>query len=114
MNLLFQNPGESTNKRKAGSNIEHFFAFFSICLNKNCLEIGRQVFDEQNKKPIDLILVKNNKRVVIPIHEGRDVPKGTLLNIIKQAGLTKIDVAAAIIVKEGKILITVNRLPMEI
>jgi len=25
----------------------------------------------------------------MPIHEGRDVPKGTLHNIIKQSGLTK-------------------------
>lgn len=46
-------------------------------------------FQAKRKKGSHLILAKNNKRIVIPIHEGRDVPKGTLLNIIKQAGLTK-------------------------
>lgn len=46
-------------------------------------------FQPKRKKGSHLILTKNNKRVVIPIHEGRDVPKGTLLNIIKQSGLTK-------------------------
>jgi len=46
-------------------------------------------FQPKRKKGSHLILAKNEKRVVIPIHEGRDIPKGTLLNIIKQAGLTK-------------------------
>ena len=46
-------------------------------------------FQPRRKKGSHLILAKNNKRIVIPIHEGRDIPKGTLLNIIKQAGLTK-------------------------
>jgi len=46
-------------------------------------------FQRRRKKGSHLILAKNNKRIVIPIHEGRDIPKGTLLNIIKQAGLTK-------------------------
>lgn len=46
-------------------------------------------FQPKRKRGSHLILTKNEKRVVIPIHEGRDVPKGTLLNIIKQAGLNK-------------------------
>jgi len=46
-------------------------------------------FYPKRKRGSHLILAKNNKRVVIPIHEGRDVPKGTFLNIIKQAGLSK-------------------------
>lgn len=50
------------------------------------LKIG---FQPKRKKGSHLILTKNNKMVVVPIHEGRDVPKGTLLNIIKQASLTK-------------------------
>lgn len=50
------------------------------------LKIG---FQPKRKKGSHLILTKGNKNVVVPIHEGRDVPKGTLFNIIKQAGLTK-------------------------
>ena len=46
-------------------------------------------FLPKRKKGSHLILAKNNKRVTLPIHEGRDVPRGTFLNIIKQAGLTK-------------------------
>jgi len=46
-------------------------------------------FHPKRKKGSHLILAKNNKRIVIPIHEGRDIPKGTLLNIIRQAGLSK-------------------------
>lgn len=46
-------------------------------------------FQPKRKKGSHLILTKNNKRVTLPIHEGRDVPRGTFLNIIKQAGLTK-------------------------
>ncbi len=49
----------------------------------------RHGFHPIRKKGSHLILAKNNKRVVVPIHEGRDVPKGTLFNIIKQAGLNK-------------------------
>lgn len=48
-------------------------------------------FQPRRKNGSHLILTKNKKRVVIPIHEGRDVPRGTLLNIIKQAGLAKKD-----------------------
>jgi len=36
-----------------------------------------------------LILSKNAKLVVIPIHKGRDIPKGTLLSILKEADITK-------------------------
>ena len=46
-------------------------------------------FRPKRKKGSHLILTKNHKRIVMPIHEGRDMPTGTLLNIIKQAGLTK-------------------------
>jgi len=28
-------------------------------------------------------------RVTVPIHSGRTIPKGTLLNILRQAGITK-------------------------
>ena len=50
------------------------------------LQIG---FQAKRKKGSHLILAKGAKRVIIPIHEGRDLPKGTLRNIIKQSGLTK-------------------------
>lgn len=46
-------------------------------------------FQPKRKKGSHLILIKDNKRITLPIHKGRDIPKGTLLNIIKQAGLTK-------------------------
>lgn len=46
-------------------------------------------FQAKRKQGSHLILAKNDKRVVIPIHEGRNISKGTLLNIIKQAGLDK-------------------------
>ena len=48
-------------------------------------------FVPKRKKGSHLILVKDERRVVVPIHEGRDVPPGTLLSIIKQAGLSKKD-----------------------
>lgn len=46
-------------------------------------------FEPKRKKGSHLILAKGIRRVVIPIHAGRDVPKGTLLNILKQSGVTK-------------------------
>lgn len=46
-------------------------------------------FSSKRKKGSHLILEKGKRRVTVPIHEGRDVPKGTLNSIIKQAGLSK-------------------------
>lgn len=46
-------------------------------------------FQPKRKKGSHLILAMGGRRVVVPIHAGRDVPKGTLLNILKQAGVTK-------------------------
>lgn len=46
-------------------------------------------FSSKRKKGSHLILEKNKHLVVVPIHEGRDVPKGTLRNILKQAGISK-------------------------
>jgi predicted RNA binding protein YcfA (HicA-like mRNA interferase family) len=31
----------------------------------------------------------NNKTVIVPLHKGRDLKKGTFLAIIKQAGIYK-------------------------
>lgn len=33
------------------------------------------------------ILIKANKTVVVPVHGKKDIPKGTLNNILKEAGL---------------------------
>lgn len=46
-------------------------------------------FRPDRKRGSHLILERNKKIVVVPIHEGRDIPKGTLLSILKQAGITK-------------------------
>ena len=48
-------------------------------------------FQPKRKKGSHLIFGKGEKLVVLPIHKGRDLPKGTLNNIIKQAGLNKRD-----------------------
>ncbi len=48
-------------------------------------------FQPKRKKGSHLILIKGSKLVVVPIHEGRDIPKGTLNNILKQAGITRKD-----------------------
>jgi len=32
-----------------------------------------------------------NKAVIVPVHGGRDMKKGTFLTVIKQAGLDKND-----------------------
>lgn len=46
-------------------------------------------FQPKRKRGSHLILAKGNRLVVVPIHAGRDLPKGTLHNILKQAGVTK-------------------------
>ncbi|MBI2100734.1 MAG: type II toxin-antitoxin system HicA family toxin [Candidatus Vogelbacteria bacterium] len=46
-------------------------------------------FFPKRKKGSHLVLVKDRQRVVVPIHDGRDVPPGTLHNIIKQTGITR-------------------------
>lgn len=33
------------------------------------------------------ILIKDNNTVVVPVHSNRDLPKGTMDAILKQAGL---------------------------
>ncbi len=33
------------------------------------------------------ILIKGNETVVVPVHSNKDIPKGTLDNILKKAGL---------------------------
>jgi predicted RNA binding protein YcfA (HicA-like mRNA interferase family) len=33
----------------------------------------------------------NNKTVIVPLHRGKDLKKGTFLAIIKQAGIDKND-----------------------
>ena len=33
------------------------------------------------------ILIKGNETVVVPVHGNKDIPKGTLENILKKAGL---------------------------
>jgi len=33
------------------------------------------------------ILIKGNETVVVPVHRNKDIPKGTLENILKKAGL---------------------------
>ena len=35
-----------------------------------------------------LVNIDRSKRVTVPVH-GRDLPKGTLLEILKQAGLSR-------------------------
>lgn len=32
---------------------------------------------------------ETKRRVVVPVHSGRDIAKGTLLEILKEAGLTR-------------------------
>jgi len=32
------------------------------------------------------------RRVVVPVHPGREIPKGTLMEILKQAGITREDI----------------------
>ncbi len=46
-------------------------------------------FEPKRKKGSHLILSKNSKLVVVPVHKGRDIPKGTILSILKQAGIAK-------------------------
>lgn len=31
----------------------------------------------------------SGRRVVVPVHPGREIPKGTLIEILKQAGITR-------------------------
>lgn len=35
------------------------------------------------------LMHKNGKRVIVPVHGGKDIPTGTLLAILKDAGLDK-------------------------
>jgi len=48
-------------------------------------------FEVKRKKGSHVILGKDKRLVVVPVHKGRDIPKGTLYNIMKQAGLSKTD-----------------------
>lgn len=47
-------------------------------------------FFEQRQKGSHLHLKRtaDNKRITIPIHKGRDIPKGTLTAILKDAGIS--------------------------
>jgi len=33
------------------------------------------------------IFIKGNETIVVPVHRNKDIPKGTLENILKKAGL---------------------------
>ncbi|MBI2010208.1 MAG: type II toxin-antitoxin system HicA family toxin [Candidatus Chisholmbacteria bacterium] len=47
-------------------------------------------FRERNQTGSHLVLKSSTGHLVtIPVHPGRDVPKGTLRRIIKDAGLTE-------------------------
>jgi predicted RNA binding protein YcfA (HicA-like mRNA interferase family) len=46
------------------------------------------IIDRQKGSHVILYNHKENRRLTIPLHV-KDLPKGTLLSIIKQAGLTK-------------------------
>lgn len=46
------------------------------------------VIDRQKGSHVILYHPKEHKRLTIPLHV-KDLPKGTLLSIVKQAGLTK-------------------------
>ncbi|MBI5814692.1 MAG: type II toxin-antitoxin system HicA family toxin [Nitrospinae bacterium] len=45
-------------------------------------------FIEHRQKGSHKIFKKEGFRVVVPHHQNRDIKKGTLVNIIEQAGLT--------------------------
>ena len=47
-------------------------------------------FVEQRQKGSHLHLKRESdkKRITIPIHKGRDIPKGTLTGILKDAGIS--------------------------
>ena len=34
----------------------------------------------------------SGRRVVVPVHPGYEIPKGTLIEILKQAGITREDI----------------------
>ncbi len=42
----------------------------------------------QSGSHLSLYRQKDNKTVTVPVHFGKDVPKGTLRAIIREAGLT--------------------------
>lgn len=48
------------------------------------------VVDRQSGSHMILMHPENHRRAVIPIH-NKDLPKGTLLSILKMAGFTKDD-----------------------
>lgn len=57
----------------------------------NLIKIVRKFgFIEQKQKGSHLHLkrIGDNKRITIPIHKGRDIPKGTLTAILKDAGIS--------------------------
>ncbi|OGU84856.1 MAG: hypothetical protein A2W11_12160 [Ignavibacteria bacterium RBG_16_35_7] len=47
-------------------------------------------FIEQRQKGSHLHLKRetDNKRITIPVHKGRDIPKGTLAAILRDAGIS--------------------------
>lgn len=52
---------------------------------KALLKIG---FVEHRSKGSHLIFKRQNARVIVAVHRGKDIKKGTLMAIIKQSGLT--------------------------
>lgn len=46
-------------------------------------------FKPKRRKGSHLILAKSNRLIVVPVHKGREIPRGTLGNILKQAGISK-------------------------
>lgn len=52
--------------------------------------VKRFGFVEQRQKGSHLHLKRqsDNRRITIPVHKGRNIPKGTLTSILKDAGIS--------------------------
>lgn len=44
---------------------------------------------KKKRRGSHLILRKNSIRVTVPMHKNKDIPKGTLLSILRQAKISK-------------------------
>lgn len=48
-------------------------------------------FLPKRKRGSHVILTNGKRTVTVPVHQGKDIPRGTLGSIIKQAGIHKED-----------------------
>jgi predicted RNA binding protein YcfA (HicA-like mRNA interferase family) len=74
-----------------GDNVDHAIIMAKEAVELYIAELKGYVFRRSNGSHQIYYHPQKKKLIVVPVHGNRDLPKGTFLAILKQAGLTKAD-----------------------